>query len=504
MNTVAYILVAAGILAAKCFGFLRDAVFASVFGASELTDIYFQVFSIASLVFTGIGGTLSTLIIKNLNKPENAGEENQRKYVSRFITKTSLIIIVITAVLYLFSENIVSLILPGLKDELVNTAVRIMYIMLPSCLFVTVAYIICGVLQNSKVFFITSVMSLPYNAVIIAYLIFGKADIIAVSAVTTVGWLLHVLILLPSFYKKGYRMAGGIKARSKGSFSGEAVCIFIGSMMFQLCFMIDKAAVSFDSGMASTVNYASNLFITISSVFVVAMSNVSYPTICRHFENNDLLYVRKFLRYIIVVLLAIFIPFILVANLSGREIISLLYERGEFGSELTGTTATLFAIYTFGIFGYVCQELFNKILYLDSKYSYPVIGTAAVVLLKLIVNRIIPESAGVAGVAISTTVLFTLYAVGVWISIGRVVGNFVNAELGKNVLKILLSALAAFVTYALMGRLPIGILASEAGFIVKLIACGGVYIAVILLTGCGKYILKNSDISIVKNRERIE
>ena len=72
MSGISYIMVVIGILTAKCLGFLREIVFASVFGASEYTDIYFQIFSIASLVFTGVGTALATLVIKNLNKSENS------------------------------------------------------------------------------------------------------------------------------------------------------------------------------------------------------------------------------------------------------------------------------------------------------------------------------------------------------------------------------------------------------------------------------------------------
>ena len=41
MNGAAYALVVLGILLAKGLGFLRDIVFASVFGATAYTDIYF-------------------------------------------------------------------------------------------------------------------------------------------------------------------------------------------------------------------------------------------------------------------------------------------------------------------------------------------------------------------------------------------------------------------------------------------------------------------------------
>ena len=68
MNGAAYIMVVLGILLAKGIGFLRDMVFAWVFGATAYTDIYFQIFGLVNLIFTGIGVALSTLIIKNLNK----------------------------------------------------------------------------------------------------------------------------------------------------------------------------------------------------------------------------------------------------------------------------------------------------------------------------------------------------------------------------------------------------------------------------------------------------
>lgn len=493
MNGSAYILVVIGILAAKCLGFLRDIVFASVFGASEYTDIYFQVFSLASLVFTGIGAALSILIIKNLNKPENLGEENQKRYVARFITKTAVLVLVATAVLYASAGPIVRMLLPGLQDELYTVAVHTMYIMLPSCLFVIIAYIMSGVLQNCKVFFVTSIMSLPYNVLIISALFIPNISLTTVSILTTVGWFLHIVILLPSFLRRGYSLVGKIQKSTGGAQNREIVYIFISSMLFQLMFMIDKASVSADTGAASTVNYASNLFVAIASVFVVAMSNVSYPSICRHYEAGNTEQVRKILQYIMTVLCAIFVPFILTVTCFGRELISLLYERGEFTAELTAQTATLFCIYTFGIFGYVCQELFNKVLYLASKYSYTVIGTLIIVLSKPLINFFVIGKGGVVAVAATTTVLLTLYAICVLIVLRKVVGNYVNKTLAVNLGKILLAGAAAVCVFVLTKYLPLPLRGSKLGFLLPLGGCALTYGAVLLLTGSVKYMLQNKE-----------
>ena len=89
----AYIMVVLGIIIAKGLGFYRDMVFASVFGTGAEADIYFQVFGLVNLIFTGIGVALSTLGIKNMNMAQNIGYE--KAYVSpNDVTDGSLFFII--------------------------------------------------------------------------------------------------------------------------------------------------------------------------------------------------------------------------------------------------------------------------------------------------------------------------------------------------------------------------------------------------------------------------
>ncbi len=490
MNGMAYVMVVLGILIAKGLGFFRDIIFASAFGATTETDMYFQIFGLVNLIFTGIGVALSTLVIKQLNKTENDTEEKKKAYVSRFITKSSLIIAFVTVLLYIFAKPCVRVLLPGLEAADFEKAVRLMYIMLPSFLFVVIAYIISGVLQNLRIFFITSVMSLPFNCIIIASLFLPDVNIFTVGVVTTIGWFLHIAVQLPSFYTKGYRLFSlkEMGVRSGGN-NREIIYIFISNMMFQLCFMIDKAFVSGEQGVATTINYASNLFITISSVFVVAMSNVVFPSISKNYEEKNIAYVRSLLKYIMTVMFAIFVPFILTVSCFGTNIIQILYERGEFTSDLTHTTALLFAIYTLGAFGYLCQELFNKILYLGSKYSFTVIGTVLVVGLKPVINRLVLPYGAVA-IATTTTVLFTLYAITIFLAIRKVVGNYLDGELGKNLLKILSAGAMAFAVFVLFKAFSPNLLSGKFTFIIPLLLCGLAYCGVLVLSGLVKTVLQ--------------
>ena len=107
MKGSTYLIMVLGILVAKGLGFGRNIIFASAFGASELTDIYFQIFGIATNVFTGIGTSLATLVIKNLNKTENQNPLAQKRYVSYFIQKIGALVLIATAAMYLFADPIV-------------------------------------------------------------------------------------------------------------------------------------------------------------------------------------------------------------------------------------------------------------------------------------------------------------------------------------------------------------------------------------------------------------
>ncbi len=491
MSGITYIIVVFGIMVAKGLGLVRTVIFAPEFELSGLTDIYSQVFGIATFLFSCIGTALATLIIKNLNKPENSLPSAQKQYVSRFICRISVIVLCATALMYLGTDIIIKLILPGLDPNLMPAAREMMFIMLPSALFIIVAYIMAGVLQNCKAFFITSIMSLPYNVIIIASLLFTNPNLFQVSWITTLGWVLHVFVLLPSFYKKGFRFFYRDKSLADKSSAGkdlEVLYIFISSIMFHMCFLFDKAAVSHDAGVVTRINYASTLFITIASIFVVAMSNVSFPGISKSHERGDKEAVKRITQQLICLLLAIIVPFVLVAAVFGTDIIALLYERGEFTHTDTVETAVFFTIYTFGVFGYICQELFNKLLYLDSRYKIPVIGSVSIMVLKPIIN-IFAAKWGLTAIALSTTVLFTVYAAVIAVAITKVTGNYATPAFCKNLLKILgagAAALAVWFIFHTTGFDPIG---GKFGFILPLGACGVVYAAIILASGLFKYLL---------------
>ena len=149
----------------------------------------------------------------------------------------------------------------------------------------------------------------------------------------------------------------------------------------------------------------------------------------------------------------------------------------------------LFAIYTLGVFGYVCQELFNKVLYLDLKYSYTAIGTVAVILSKIGINAVIGDKS-VFLTALTTTFLFTLYALNIALAMRKVIGKYIDKELIVNIVKILLSGACAFLVFVLCKYTMPLCFEMKLAFILPLIICGGVYLTLLFASGIVRTVIE--------------
>ena len=173
-------------------------------------------------------------------------------------------------------------------------------------------------------------------------------------------------------------------------------------------------------------------------------SNVVFPAISKNYEEGQVDYVRR---------LASVYNYLYVCHICAISACSIavrppnnssFYERGSFTSESTSATATAFAIYSFGILGYVAQELFNKILYLASRYRVTVTATISVAVAKIALDAALVPRYGAMAAAMTTTFLLTIYAIVVAITMRRVVGAYFNHTLAKNIMKVAVGAAAAF------------------------------------------------------------
>ncbi len=422
-----FLAVAIAIFFSKVVGFFRDILFASVFGTTIITDAYQTIFSLPSLLFSSIGNALSAVNIPDLTDHlKNRSREESHSYVANLLSQITLLGTVLSVLGIVAAPLITHLIAPGLDAQINTLSVKLCRIMMPTLLFVNLTYFSTGILQVHGHFLFSSLISLPFNLLIIVSLFLKPGDLLFLGYMTTIGWLLQYAIQYPILHKHGYRISGKLNFLDPYSRSlyRNLVPILFGNSLLQLCLIIDRAfATHLTDGTAAALSFGSNLFITITSVIVIAMTTVIFPRLSGYCLALDFEKIRALMGNIFQVFLFILLPYLLIVICYHQQLISLVYERGAFNADSTSMTAASFLFYSLAVIGYACQEVFNRVYYAMKKFKTPMLVSLGCLFLNALLTFVSYRQFAIFGIALSTSLCMTLYAVIMYLLLTKELGG---------------------------------------------------------------------------------
>ncbi len=428
-----FIGVSAAIFVSKLLGFGREIVFASIFGTTVLTDLFQIIFSFPGYLFTSIGTALSSVNIVDLTYfIKSRTREERNKYLSNLFAQLSLWGIFLSLAGIVFAPALTNVIAPGLNGEAVGLAILLTRIMIPTLLFVSLTYVAAGILQVHGYFLLSSSISIPFNLLIIMALLLKGDDIILLGYVTTLGWFLQFLIQVPVLLREKYRFSFKIDFMNEHTvlLFKQFGPILLGNSLLQLCLIIDRSfAYRLEVGTTAALAFGSNLFVTITSIFIVAMSTVIFPRLSQYCLDGDTERIRALLKIIFKILLFILLPYLILVMFYHHQIISLVYERGAFKASSASMTSLAFLGYSFAVLGYACQEIFNRVYYALRKFRIPMQVSVFCIGLKLLLDFIFYKTAGIAGISLSTAGCLLLYAIIMGFPLHRKMGGFIAWDL---------------------------------------------------------------------------
>jgi putative peptidoglycan lipid II flippase len=191
--------------------------------------------------------------------------------------------------------------------------------------------------------------------------------------------------------------------------------------------IIDRSfATHLEAGTTAALAFGSNLFVTITSIFIVAMSTVVFPRLSQYCLDGDTVQIRLLLQNIFKILMFILIPYLVLVVFYNQNIISLVYQRGAFTNKSTSITALAFLGYSFAVMGYACQEIFNRVYYALRKFKIPMQVSIFCIGLKLLLDFMFFRTAGIVGISVSTAVCMLIYALIMGFFLHREIGSFLG------------------------------------------------------------------------------
>ena len=170
-------------LLAKILGFGRELTLSYYYGTSRISDIYLVSLTIPTTIFALIATAISTSYIPIYSKIfEEAGEDEADKFTSNIINLILLVCVIITMSVFVFAEPIVKLFASGFEGQTLQSAVYFTKVNIFVIFFSGIIYIFNGKLQLKSRFFISELVVLPFNLLVMISIMLSSVMSIKVLA----------------------------------------------------------------------------------------------------------------------------------------------------------------------------------------------------------------------------------------------------------------------------------------------------------------------------------
>jgi putative peptidoglycan lipid II flippase len=405
-----------GILFSRITGFIRDLLSASHLGANIYSDIFFIAFKLPNLfrrIFAE--GALSQTFIPSFTR-----STHKAVFAAHIFSIFLLIILVLSLLVTLFSQEATKLIAIGFDQATIQTAapfVAINFWYLPLIFSVT---FIAALLQYKHHFattaFATSLLNLSLIVALLLSADSTKIEIVYyISYAVVIGGMLQLAVHLIALKRLGLcpLVIGGFKyhkAKAKTivkdtkKFKKEFFPAIWGNSTAQLSAFLDTWLASFlASGFISYLYYANRIFQLPLALFAIATSIAIFPKISRYLKNNDLekahTYMYKAFWFLGYLLTFSTLGGVILAD----EIVWLLFERGAFSHKDTIESAAILQMYMLGLLPFGLGKLFLMWLYAQQRQKIAAKIATYSLSVNIIFSLLFITPFGAAGLALASS-----------------------------------------------------------------------------------------------------
>lgn len=355
-------------------GLLRDRLLTSSFGAGNTLDVYYTAFRIPDfvamvLMMGAIGVAVIPIFTQNL-------VENKEKAFSYFANVLNLFLfslIIICAILFIFTPQLVSLIAPGFSADKKEITVQLTRIMFLSPILMGASNMISAILMVFKRFLITSISPILYNlGSIIGILFFVPYfGIQGLAWGIVLGAIMHLLIQLPALFKIGFKFKKAFNFFDKDFLLTLKLTIprAIGLTATQINLIIVTAIGSLlVAGSVTVFSLANDLSAPIIGLVAIPFATAVFPALSLAVSKNDKKdFLEKFYSSFRQILFLI-IPASGICYILRAHLVRVVFGAGMFDWTATKLTAACFGIFILGLFA-------QGLIYLVSKTFYAIKNT---------------------------------------------------------------------------------------------------------------------------------
>lgn len=371
--------VGVAVMASRLFGLLREQVFAAMFGAGKLLDVYLAAFQIPNLLRDLFAeGALSIAFTTMFTRTwDTEGEASAWDLAN----------LILTAVIFLMGLGCVAAIAAApLLVEVTNfgfhsvpgkfaLAVTLTRVLFPFILFVSLAAAVMGMLNARFVFAVPASASTVFNIVSIvagvglAWLfdpsLHSARALMGVSLGVLLGGVAQLGMQLPSLFRLGFRFRWRLNLRDPRLATLWALMwpSVVAAAAVQVNVLVNGMFASEINGGRSWLYCAFRLMQFPIGVFGVSLATATLPAVTRAFARGELDGFGRTVRDSLRLTGFLALPAAVGLAVLARPLIALIYQHGRFSAFDTHQTALALQAYALGLAGYAAIKVLTPCFY---------------------------------------------------------------------------------------------------------------------------------------------
>jgi len=501
-------IIAAGNVASRVLGLVRETIIAYLFGATGYVSIFRVAATIIQTLYDFlVGGMVSAALVpvfSDFAAQDASRRDELWRVASVVINVLAIALALAVLVLEIFAPQLVWILGSGYDPELQNAAVEMIRLILPAVFFLGMSGVITGLLYSLRRFAFPAFTTAAYNAgIVIVALAFSPIfGITSLIVGVIIGSASQVLLQLPGLRDMHYRFAIDFSHPALRKILRLYLPVVGGLSISVVGVAIDRNLASHTGAQSlawmqdATVLVQFPLGLVATAISFAILPTLSAQTTEHRTQTTDAHHVLRSAFYVsqashefqstlafgIKLVLLLILPATIGLFVLARPIVALLFEHGAFTATDTYWTATALQFYLMGLpFAAIDQPLVfafyaRKHTLLPNLVAF--VGVAIYLVVALALTLVVPL--GMIGLVIANSAMLTGHAlIMLWLTQTRL-GGFGRQGVMALTAKVAVASAAlgavAFVLLSMMENT-----ARVWQVVVPTVAAGAVYVALLWL-----------------------
>lgn len=390
----------------------KELLVAAWFGTSDAMDAFLMAMVIPTFVINTIAGSFhSALIPEYIRVRDQEGPVAAQNIFSSAMVYCIILILIITVLVALAAPLILPVVASGFREGKLILTQNLFYWLLPIIVIQTLIINWSAVMNAGGRFALAAIApaTLPLSIMITLVLKGEQWGIFSLVAGTLIGFVTGAVLIGFVLRGQGFQLRPKLDRNNPNlrTMMRQFVPIVTGVFLMSSTTLVDQTmAAMLQAGSVAVLSYGSKLVSMGLGLTAASIGTAAFPYFSRQVAQKDWLSLSQTLRFYLRWIFIITVPVMLLVFLFSEPIIRLLYQRGAFSPQDTHFVAQVQALFVLQVPFYIGGILLVRVI--SSLQSNQVLmwGSGFNLVVKIVLNYVFVRWIGVAGIALSTSLMY--------------------------------------------------------------------------------------------------